>query len=477
MILVNNICELLTELKSFANDSNENIDNFYVGGYFAEGVSELLGQLTKLVKKNNLAKHFILLVDGQRVTAGDTLESHCAEFELTFKKKAFIQEICSGAGDIDEILFCSVDALEECLEGLGLTSPLLEGAVNNSNNTRIHVYKMSVFFGGPKLAVIPVHHIELGEDWLSGSRLPSSEIIHKHVHVVCSEPLKINPRQFELTWGDIDCKLAKPYRTAFAKNLFVSLCTNYYSDSKLEFKGVKHLEAELKSAGVDIPSERIKTLSDCICWCYDKEDPDVPLQLVIDRLSLECGSGNLFEVGQKVLSHALEQAKNNYKFVIAKRSDDYRKELKEIFNDIQTVTDKFALKAFSLASELLKSMLTIGFIFTVGTISKAVVNNALLHSDEGIILFKIAGIYLSVSFFIRWLNASADLKVSEMALKSWSGMLHNHISVKDLNKLIDSHLIWSKFFYWGSLFTVGLFQLGIAYMIFNSTATLKIFGL
>ena len=183
------------------------------------------------------------------------------------------------------------------------------------------------------------------------------------------------------------------------------------------------------------------------------------------------------ELHSRTLEYALEQAKSNYRFVIAKRSDDYRKELKEIYTDVQAVTDKFADKALLLASELLKSLLTIGFIFTVGTVSKAVVNNQLLHSPEGQLLFKVVAIFLIFSFFIRWLNASADLKISECALKSWSGKLHSHISREDVNKLINSRIFWSKIFYWSSLAVVTTVQVSIAYIAFFSENTLMLLNL
>lgn len=481
MISVSNVCAAVAKLRSYAEKYNENINNLYMNGYFDDGLNKQLEFLAELITENSLSSYFILNIDDEIVVPEDiksTITHPCAEFELTFKKKEFIQELCSGAGDVDEVLYCCIESFSADLGGLGLSLPLEDGAINNTRNTRIHVYQMKNCFGGPKLAVVPADHSEsLGEDWLSGSKLPLPDKILKHVHIVSSTPLKLNPQQFELTWGDVSCELAKPFRQAFAKQLFLSLCTNYYSDEKVELKGVKHIETSLKEDGLDLKAELLSSLSECIAWCYGKEDPDIPLQLVIDRLSLECNSGNLMEVTYQTVNFAFEQAKSNYRFVIAKRSDDYRKELKEIYNDIQSVTDKFAEKAFSLASELLKSLLTIGFIFTVGTVSKAVVNNGLLHSPEGQMLFKLAGVFLGVSFFVRWLNASADLKVSERALRSWSNKLHNHIPTEEVDQLIDSQIFWSKVFYLTSLAITGLVQVHIAYFVYKSEFTLKLLGL
>lgn len=482
MISVNKVCEILTALREFADVRNENLSNFYIQGYFVDELNNHLALLADTIVENNLSSYFIINIDDELVAADEIeniiTQQNCAEFELTFKKKAFIQDTCSGAGDIDEVLYCSVNSFRSDFGGLGLTNPLEEGAINNTKNTRIHVYQINKSFGGPKLAIVPTdYNNNLNADWLAGSKLPNSEIILKHVHIVSNATLKINPQQFELTWGDFNSEIAKPFRLAAAKQLFLSLCTNYYSDDKVELKGIKHIQTTLVSDNLDINIKTLSVLADCITWCYTKEDPSIPLQLVIDRLSLECGTGNLMEVTQQTINFALEQAKSNYKFVIAKRSDEYRKELKEIYNDIQSVTDKFTERAFSLASELLKSLLTIGFIFTVGTVSKAIVNNALLHSPEGQMLFKLAGIFLGVSFFVRWLNASADLRVSEKALRSWSNKLHNHISTSEVKELITSQIKWARIFYLVSLAITGFVQVHIAFLVYNSKVTLKLLGL
>jgi len=481
MISVSDVCQQLIALADQAESDNENITNFYVKGDFSADIESTLKLLAGLIDSDERRNCFILNIDDARVGLSELTEylehRDCVEFELTLNKKNFIQGLYSGAGDIDEILYTSVVAFQSENNGLGLENSLHQGAVNSSNNTRIHVFGLEHAFGGPKLSVVPLESNITNDDWLSGSHLPSSDVILKHVHVVSSESIIINPAQFELTWGSIGCDEAAPFRSAFAKQLLVALCTNYYSDEKVELKGVKHITANILSDEVSIEPSMIDALAECIKWCYRKEDPDVPLQLIIDRLSLECVSECLMELKPKALAYALEQAKSNYRFVIAKRSDDYRKELKDIYSDIQTVTDKFADKTLSLASELLKSLLTIGFIFTVGTVSKAVVNNQLLHSSEGQILFKVVGVFLIFSFVIRWLNASADLKISEKALKSWSGKLHSHISREDVTALIKSQTRWSKVFYRFSLAIVTAIQMSIAYAAIYSNSTLLILGL
>jgi hypothetical protein len=408
---VNEICELLLKLQERSDTHTENIENFFAQGYSSAPIVELFNEILSLIK-GDAERFFRLNIDGELIDLEvfDNNAELWAEYELTFYKKRYIQEVCSGAGDVDEILYLSVDVFLGDNNGLGLNSPLLASVISSSVNTRIHVYGLSVSFGGPRLAVIPTNFETPRGDWLSGSSLPSNEVISKQLHIISSDQIIVNPQRFELTWGDIDSDLAIPFRNAYAQHLLLSLCTNYYSLEKVQLKGVKHTEACIAPSDLGVDSKLLTQLSECIAWCYSIEDPSTPLQLLIDRLSLELTTSNLMDISPITFRHALDQARSNYRFVIAKRSDDYRKELKDVFTDIQLVTNKFSSKAFSLASELLKSLLAIGFVFTVGSVSKAVVNGGLLTSNEGQVLFKLASAYLIVSFFFGWLNASADLK-------------------------------------------------------------------
>ncbi len=475
---VNEICELLLRLKEESNTHNENIENFFVQGYSSEPIVELFNEILSLIK-GETGRFFRLNIDDELIDPEDfdNVTELWAEYELTFYKKRYIQEVCSGAGDVDEILYLSLDVFMSENNGLGLSSPLLAGVISNSVNTRIHIYGSSVFFGGPKLAVIPTNFDIPRSDWLSGSLLPSNEVISKQLHIISGEQIIVNPQRFELTWGDIDNDLAIPFRNAYAQHLLLSLCTNYYSLEKVQLKGVKHTEASLNPSDLGVDSELLTQLSECIKWCYSIEDPSTPLQLLIDRLSLELTSSNLMDIRPITFEHALDQAKSNYRFVIAKRSDDYRKELKDVFTDIQLVTDKFSNKAFSLASELLKSLLAIGFVFTVGSVSKAVVHGGLLSSNEGQVLFKLASAYLVVSFFFGWLNASADLKISESALKSWSKKLNSHISFKEVEDLIKDQIFWSKWFYRATLFVVTLLQFSIVILMYYAAHSMRLLGI
>lgn len=483
MISVKSLCQYLNELARHSEKKVESLDSFFIEGEFCAPIEELIKKISLLSGYDGFNSYFHLYLDNERVCLSSVTEyvendPHIAQFKFTLDKKLFIQSLYSGSGDVDEILFTSLDAFHGDSNGLGLATPLIAGVINQSTNTRIHVYGLNAAFGGPKLAIVPVDSEDHYDSWLSGSGLPDTESLLKQVHLVTNKNIVVNPRKFELTWGELDNKGAKPFKQAYAQHLLISLCTHFYSVDKVQLKGVKHIDASISvSERTTIDLLWLKTLTECVKWCYSVEDPETPLQLLVDRLSLEYSNGSLFDLTTETLCHALDQARSNYRFVIAKRSDDYRKELKDIYSDIQTVTDKFSDKALVLASELLKTLLTIGFIFTVGTVSKAIVHGQLLHTSEGLILFKAISIYLVASFFIRWLSASADLKISEKALKSWSSKLHSHISTKEVSQLIDDQTHWSRVFYFCTLAFVSSVQLSVAIAIFYAESTLNLLGL
>ncbi len=483
MLSINRLCEILNAFEN-ASDKRENCDSYFIEGSYNESFEHLNKLTTFILNEGSGFVDFItLLIDGDEVSIHSFNEyaknNHFpAIFELTIDTKLLIQETCSGNGDIDEYLFTSVSSFEANLSSLGMKTPLEHGKINQISNTRIHVYGLPDAFGGPALAIAPTKEPIYGDTWLQGSALPTSNTLLKQVHLVTNQNIHLELKNFELSWGAQSQEIARSFRLAFAQHLLTSLSTNFYTESKVQYKGVKHIDADISISEESNVSEIwLAKLTESVKWCYGTEDPSVPLQLFIDRLSLEYSDGSLLNIDDTIFENCLIQAKNNYRFVIAKRSDDYRKELKDIYSDIKTITDKFMEKSSNLSSELLKSLLTLGFVFTVGSVSKAVVNQELLHSKEGILLFKIMGIYLMVSFFIRWLNASAELKIAHSALNSWSKKLHSHISTDEIKNLINQQVKYSKLFYHCSLGIVLFIQGSLALASYYASGILSYLGL
>lgn len=483
MISVTKLCQHLEELTQSYESLTENVDSFCIKGDVTAPVVNTLNNIILLFDNSEINPLFILHIDDEKVEMNYFNEyqeenEHIYEYDLTFHKKKFIQHLLSGSGDIDEYLFISLDVFNGNKNGLGLNNSFMKGTINKSTNTRVHVNNLQTSFGGPKLAIVPLDEKSIDSSWLAGSKLPTDEALLKQIHLITHENLRISPREFQLTWGDLATDESKPFKVAYAQHLLISLSSNFYSIDKVSLKGVKHIETSIIATdATNITGDWLNVVAECVEWCYSAEDPDVRIQLLIDRLSLEYIEGSLLDLDVGIFKHSFEQARNNYKFVIAQKSDEYRKELKNIYSDIKSVTDKFAEKTSQLSSELLKSLIALCFIFTVGTISKAIVNNQLLHSTEGLFLFKVISIYLVMSFFVKWLNISADLKISYCALNDWSNKLHSHISVNEVKAEIEKQTRWSKTFYYCSLAFVATIQLTIALAAYFAQDTFWLLGL
>jgi len=481
-MLVSSLCDNFNKLECCSIELKESIPTIYFTCLLSEEIKSILIDICSLTEGKNLDKFFTVNIDDYPVALKDIIDhlntdQDAAELQFTFKKKDFAQEEFSGAGDIDEILFTSVAKFQDKMGALGLDNPFLESPINNLKHTRIRVHGLLEPFGGPKLAVVPIDFDFSDTTWMKQSRLPTKDDIQKRVHIVSNPTVSISPQDFELNWGSIECAQAALFRQSFGQQLLTCMSEVFYSLDKIQLKGIKHIDAKIDNVDTKPCNKWIETVNEMVCWCYGHDDPKISIQLVVDRLSLDCTSESLLSLSEKIFRNAYEQAKDNYRYVIAEKSVEYRKELKAIYSDIKEVTDKYSEKSLSLASELLKTLLTIGFIFTVGTVSKAIVNEELLHSKEGLLLFKIIAVYLTFSFVFRWLHASADLKISKSALESWSSSLHNYISSKDIETLITKNIFWSRFFYLVILAIVEIVQLTIALFAYHADKSLKLIGL
>jgi hypothetical protein len=254
---LDSLCENLLLLADSSERINETVKAFYVGGSYSQDIENIISAITCETDSNAYQKKFVLNIDGQPIPLSEFSEyiksnHQSVEYELTFDKKTFIQELYSGSNDVDEILFVCAQNFLKIDSGLGLDKPLIEGQLNNHSKTRIHVYGLEHSFGGPRILVTPLGATEEHPDWLSGSSLPSSELILKQVHVVSEQKILINPQKFELTWGDLDSSTAELYRKAFDKHLIVTLAMNFYSEGKIDLKGVKYVQVNILSEGVNI---------------------------------------------------------------------------------------------------------------------------------------------------------------------------------------------------------------------------------
>jgi hypothetical protein len=483
MSLTSSVCEILNKISISSISINETTDSIYLSGSFDDNEYECIETLFSLFLPERAYDVITLMLDETRVQAEDynaytDKNQYLTSYELTFNKSLFIQKEFSGSGDVLEVLFLNASGFSSCSESLGLNSVFEESIVNNDKPVRIHVFGFDAAFGGNKFQVIPVDNTKENSSWSRTSNLPSSDRIMKQVHILSGYRIKLSPANFEINWGDMDSEYSIPFKNAYIKHLLVCLSSSFYSESKVQYKGIKHFDANISIPNDKVYSRKwISTLEECVEWCYSNDNPETPIQLLVDRLSLEDKKESIHLIKNKILESSLNQAKSNFSFVIASRNDEYRKELKDVYSDIQNVTDKYSKKSSDLSSELLKTLLTIGFVFTVGAFSKAIVSKDILYTTESEFLFKLIAVYLIFSLSVNWLSSSFDLKATEGSLRNWSKKLHNHISQSEVKNVIDKQVSGPKWFYRITLMVIVTVQLSIAYLAYFSTETFKLAGL
>jgi len=344
--------------------------------------------------------------------------------------------------EIDVFLFSSVVALNDSLVQLGITNPLFNSAINKRKATKILVHGLKHNFGGPYLAVLSTSGSPDLNVYLRGSSLPDADTVRKEVNTMSNFPIDIVPQFFEISWGSINSAEARPFRIAYAKQMICCMAQYVYSEEKIQMKGLKSLECSIADDGSqDINANTLDTLKKCVIWCFESNDAASRIQLIVDRVSIDCtNGGKIINACSSIIPLAFDQAKEKYKFVISKRSDDYRKEMKELYNDIKLLINAYADKSSSLSDGLVKDVLSISFIVTVGAFAKAISQAEVLQTLQAETFFFATGVFLLLSMVIKRVHALMYLRDLSHNLTDWAESHSTHVSQQELETKIEKLL-------------------------------------
>lgn len=483
--MLNYICSLLAQLAREDVSCKEYIDICVVKGKWSEDIKHIFNQILSIHKNTSLTDCIRIVFDDDDFTfedyISDTKEDLFSpeDFTLTFDKKNLCKLLWPGDLPLANlILFTSVEQFQKhSMDSLGLTNPFEQGRINCNESVVIWVCGLAPkqAFGGRKIAVLPCEQLPTNDDWLLAKELPYDERLRKEIYVVSQEKISISPSNFELSWGDYGNALAKPFRIAFSQVLIACTAQHFFSIDKVTLHGIKLIQVSIKSDDLDIDVPSLDGIKKAINWCYSDNDSDTKLQLLADRLSLDLSQdGNLYRHSISHMGDAFEQAKTKYTFVIAERNNDYRKELKEVYDDIRGFSSEYGDQARNLSDGLMKDMLSIGFIFTVGSVAKAIVYKDLLKSQEAHIFFLIIAVYLIISFVGRCCIASSSLSQSKDLLMNWSEKLRTHIPKNEIELLITSSLEKPKRHYEIARFSVGLAHFILIFICIQSDDFVRI---
>lgn len=382
--------------------------------------------------------------------------------------------------DTKELLFFSKDYFEnEWLEkSKGILNPIIKDDLTSTTPFKIYVYGLENEFGGPRIAILPLlkRNDELPIEWLKSTKLPDSEKIQKTVHFITSEQVDFSPEKFLITWGDVDCELAKRFHVASAKVLLCTLIQEFYNNEKILLHGKRRLEMKLSEEDDNfnyINKQNIEKLIEIVSWCYAEDDENTRILLIVDRLSLDINlEKSLLNIVPENINKAFKEAKSRYKYVVLDRKSEYTKELADLQKDISGIVDKYVVSTNDYTLGFLKDVLAFAFILTVGVVAKKFVNEKLLFSNEAGIFFKAFAIYLAISFILRLSHFIVVVYQSEKLAISWKDIVRNHMSSDELKNHVSQALKSVKRSFSIIVFAVSIIYVVMIYMSWNSSETL-----
>lgn len=445
--------DMLYEFYLKAHDRDDSFESLIVSG---DKDVDVLVLAIKLMEQSSLLgveDSLSFSIDDEIVLANE-IEDYIKEkysfrcWKLVVSKAIISEKVIEGEGGVSIVLFFDEKAYLGWITGL---DPLK--VKNNvfacSSSVLVLAPGLKKSFGGSRLAVIPLEDKSLPIKWPSDDTLPSEGVIREHVHIVPSEPIRLCPRAFALSWGDMSNVSAKPFRTALALSLSSSLADVIYGAHCIVLKGFRHLELNLfAESDKEISSDFINLLQDALVWVYE-ERVDTRKKLLVDRLCLESINEDSFlSLLITNLDNALKQSKDQYRFVVLDRKDEYAKELRELLKDLRGQADLYAEKVRGLIAGLLRDSLAAFVFIALSLSSRLGADVGVLVSDIGLIFFKALGVYFIMSGALQITSSVIDLRLADRELAKWSEVTKEYISKVELDRRIKSDLSDRKAIFW-----------------------------
>lgn len=405
-------------------------------------------------------------LDGDVISLGDMQEvgdtEEPLEWKITVGKSPF-KTTDTGLQQI--VFFTTKGYVDWCQTLLNLQpiSPYIE------NPVVISVAGIGCSFGGKFITVCdPAKDLpEISQD-TEKPYLPSSENVHCLIHVVSDRTLKIDPRFFDLSWGELESSLAQPLKSVFVTHLAASLAQDIFlrqGELYAVLKGTKRLELPLLAVGHDsFSAAMIAQLREAVAWIYD-ERAETRHRLVSDRLSIDISPGQPLVVGAlNNISDAVKQARDRYGFVVMERKDAYYKELRDLLKDVRSQADLYAAKVRDLVTSLQRDVLAMLVLlgFTLLPKINQVHDSLIAPSFELVMFFRILSGYFVVSFALQASSHSRDLSLSYREGHDWIKLIHDYTSRDELENNFENPIKRRKRTYYIALLVSFVCYVGLA---------------
>tara|TARA_R110000850_G_scaffold16079_17_gene50231 strand:+ start:17271 stop:18737 length:1467 start_codon:yes stop_codon:yes gene_type:complete len=465
--------ERLGKLFIEATSKEDGIESLSLSGEGNVEPLRLASEIMSLAIKLGVGTSIRLLVDEDHTKVED-IEPYLngkfgfSTWNLILNKLAFSKGLKNQPTDSATFIFFDSAVFLNWTGGL---NPL-KGRNNifvDNEYVEIFLEGLQAPFGGPRLAIRPLNSgVSSTEDWPSTDELPSETILREHVHLVPYEPMSISPCSFALTWGDLSCEAAAAFRKMSAVCVAAGLSDVIYGSQRVVVKGVKHLETALYSEDEKAPDKEILILlQNALSWVYE-ERIDTRKRLISDRLCLEAENEESFvSLLVRHINSALKQSKDQYRFVILDRKDEYAKELRSILKDLREQADLYAEKVRGLISGLLRDTLA-AFVFVALSLSSRLGTNIdVLMSDAGILFFKALAVYFIISALLQSSSSFRDLRLSDKELAKWAEVTREYFSKSELDDRIQNDLRGRRWTFYAYLILITGSYLAMAYISWN----------
>jgi len=475
MMDINRILELrdkISELYSQASSSEDGVEDLCINGEGGVELLQLAADVVLWAKRLSAHTSMRLEID-EEVTDVDDLEPFLTGFykfskwRLNIRKIVLSRDLKAEESDPAILFFFDQNVFKDWLDALNPLKSDHDIFVQNES-VLIFLAGLDASFGGPRLAVLPLESSEdIGSRWPMKDDLPSEETLREHVHLVPSEPIRLSPRSFALTWGDFGSYFASPFRRMSAICVAAGFADVIYSQEKVVVKGVRHLEIPLFNQAEKAPSEdTLALMQSALSWVYE-ERVDTRKRLLSDRLCLESDNESSF-IGllTQHLDDSFKQSKDQYRFVILDRKDEYATELRSLLKDLREQADLYAEKVRGLIGGLLRDTLA-AFVFVALSLSSRLGSKVeVLMSEAGVLFFKALAVYFLISAFFQGTSAFRDIVLSDRELQKWSEVTREYFSRKELNERISKDLRGRRitfYIYMGMVSALYLVMAGISW--------------
>lgn len=396
------------------------------------------------------------------VVEGDPWKMILAKSELASK--------VSARPDEQTVLFVSLDGMAAWAT---TRDPFISPSSFDpdfSKPVTLRVNGLTSAFGGPELWVLPLD----GDPptFVEGSQLPETTAVNDVIHLNVDKLVKISPRGWALTWGDLESSAAGPWRRLSCMVLAACLVQELRMSANatdVTIRGTKRVSVSLAQGIAECSKNLVEQLIAAVQWVYS-ERPETRLKLVMDRLSIDIDGKQTYLTGlEEHLADALKQAQDSYAFVILERKDAYFKEMRDLMKDMKAQADLYAAKIRDLVASITRDILGVIVLIGFSFLGKFDTNNLkhLLASNELELLLKFLAGYLVLSCVLQLITHWRDAQLAFDESQKWIGLLRNYTSKADSEEQFLAPIKRRRLTLWGALGISALLYAILAIGIWN----------